>query len=176
MTYLPNGNLVVIDPGYDIPGGAQNVGSLWIYRPDGSVLSQLTGAFASDQLGNSDAVRTGNKVWLLTGSKFLVRSDWDARRGSVTWIDGDVGLNGVVSAQNSLVGASPADSVGTQVMDRGRYRLGSALTDGNLRRGVGVPELNIIGIVKNAALFGCARCARVDTHPLDKSDPKLRPI
>ena len=48
-----------------------------------------------------------------------MRSDWNARRGCVTWIDGDVGLNGVVSAQNSLVGASPADSVGTQNSNTG---------------------------------------------------------
>ena len=119
VTYLPNGNLVVIDPSYDIPGGAINVGSLWIYRPDGSVLSQLTGAFAGDQLGNNEAVRTGHRVWMLTGSKFLVRTDWKARRGAFTWIDGDVGLNGVVSELNSLVGASPSDSVGTQTSDTG---------------------------------------------------------
>ncbi len=119
VTYLPNGNLVVIDSSFDLEDGTQRVGALWIYRPDGSLLSRLTGAFADDSLGAEEATRTGGKVWLLSGSRFLVRSRWNNRAGSVTFIDGDVGLDGVVSASNSLVGSSPDDTVGSHLANEG---------------------------------------------------------
>lgn len=118
VTYLPNGNLVVIDAGFDLDG-VQNVGAVFIYRQDGMLLSRLTGAFANDRLGSSDATRTGGKVWLLAGSNFLVRSFWNGDRGAVTFVNGDVGLNGVISASNSLVGSSPGDRVGTATSDTG---------------------------------------------------------
>lgn len=149
ITYLPNGNLVVIDPYFDLEDGTQNAGAVWIYRPDGSLLSRLTGAFAGDLLGNEEATRTGSKVWLLSGSRFLVRSRWNNRAGSVTFIDGDVGLNGVVSASNSLVGASPDDTIGTRLANDGI----TVLPGGNYV--VNSPEWDAPGVVNAGAVtFG----------------------
>jgi Repeat of unknown function (DUF5650) len=119
VTYLPNGNLVVIDPLFDL-NGVQNVGAVFIYRPNGELLSRFTGSFANDQLGQNETVSSRSKVWLLSGSNFLVRTtSWNSARGAVTFINGELGLNGSVSAANSLVGSSPDDRIGTLSSDTG---------------------------------------------------------
>ncbi|MBE2240499.1 MAG: hypothetical protein IAE81_22110, partial [Caldilineaceae bacterium] len=47
ITMLPNGNVVVTDPSYDIPNGAADVGAVYLY--DGAthtMISMLTGSTA----------------------------------------------------------------------------------------------------------------------------------
>jgi hypothetical protein len=112
VRWLPNGNLVVVDPNFDREDGTANVGAVWIYRPDGTLLSRLTGAAANDNLGSAETVGPIG-VPIVGGSNIVVRSfNFAAGAGSVTWIDGDVGLDGVISASNSLVGGSPGDRIG----------------------------------------------------------------
>ncbi len=56
VTALPNGNIVVTDPDYDIPGGAADVGAVYLY--DGAtraLISMLTGSTENDKAG-SDGV------------------------------------------------------------------------------------------------------------------------
>lgn len=114
VTWLPNGNFVVIDNLFDREDGTQNVGAVWLYRPDGSVISRLTGANANDQLGNTDLANPGSKVLILSGSNFVVRTfNYNSQAGAVTFINGTTGLNGVISPANSLVGGSPGDLIGS---------------------------------------------------------------
>jgi len=62
-------------------------------------------------------------------SRFVVRSpQWNFNvsggDGAVTWVSGTTGLNGVVSAANSLVGSKTSDHVGSQgvtVLTNGNY-------------------------------------------------------
>ena len=48
-TVLPNGNIVVTDPLFDrqIPVVA-DVGAVYLYRPDGTLISRITGSTADD--------------------------------------------------------------------------------------------------------------------------------
>ncbi len=119
VRWLPNGNLVVVDNAFDREDGAANVGAVWIYRPDGSLLSRVTGAAANDRLGEGEVVNP-NGIAVVGGSNLVVRSrEFGGGLGAVTFIDGTLGLNGTISAANSLVGSSPADRVGTIGGDAG---------------------------------------------------------
>ncbi len=109
---LPNGNLIVVDPGFDGAGPLVNIGAIYVYRPDGTLLSRLTGSSAGD--------RVGSTIIRLQGNSFLVLSpfwgsqgNYGAGIGAVTLIDGDVGLNGTVSWANSLTGNQAGDEIGS---------------------------------------------------------------
>lgn len=126
---LPNGNFVVVDPLYDA-GATANVGAVSLY--DGSTLaliSQLTGGSAEDKVGDGG-------VTVLASGNFVVRSlFWDgpgaADAGAVTWASGVTGVNGAVSATNSLVGATVNDLVGNiTVLANDNYVISSPQWDG----------------------------------------------
>ena len=110
VVLLPNGNFVVTDPDYSIPGGAAKVGAVYLYSPARTLISTLTGSKADDQVGSFG-------VTVLTNGNYVVKSaNWDnatiINAGAVTWCDGDTGINGVVSTTNSLVGGTAGDQVG----------------------------------------------------------------
>jgi hypothetical protein len=83
VTVLPNGNFVVTDPGFSIPGFA-NIGAVYLY--DGAtlkIISTLTGSTPNDLVGNFG-------VTVLTNGNFVVRSGfWNngaaTQAGAVTW-------------------------------------------------------------------------------------------
>ena len=115
VTVLPNGNIVVTDPGFDGPGPVADVGAVRLYRPNGSLISTLRGGSANDRVGGG----TGGGVVVLANGNFVVISpDWDAGAvvnvGAVTFVSGSTGLNGVLSAANSLVGSTANDRVGNR--------------------------------------------------------------
>ena len=56
------------------------------------------------------------------GNYVVADSQWNGAEGVVTWGSGASGVTGVVSADNSLVGSSANDQVGTR---------DTALTNGN---------------------------------------------
>lgn len=103
-----------------MPGPVADVGA--VYLLDGAtlaIISTLTGSVASDQVGNGG-------IRVLTNGNFVVMSSgWDdgalVNVGAVTWCSGTTGLNGVVSAANSLVGSTTSDFIGSV----------TALTNGN---------------------------------------------
>ena len=103
VAVLPNGNIVVVDP----DGPATDVGSAYLYDPDGNLISTLTGSQAGDHVGSSGI------VVLATGDYVIVSPQWNANAGAVTWGSATAGVTGVVSASNSLVGSSAVDSVGS---------------------------------------------------------------
>lgn len=132
VTVLPNGNFVVTDPGYDLPGGVANVGAVYLYSPLGVQISKLTGSSSDDAVGSGRVVVVGD------GNFVVCSPEWaygvgahDA--GAVTWGSGSTGVSGVVSAQNSLVGDKANDFVGQAgtsagsitVLSNGSYVVGS---------------------------------------------------
>ena len=110
VTVLPNGNIVVTDPGYDV-GGKANVGAVYLYEgATGTLISALIGGAANDQVGS-------HGVTVLSNGNYVVISPyWDnggaTDAGAVTWGNGGAGASGQVSAANSLVGATAGDLVG----------------------------------------------------------------
>jgi hypothetical protein len=122
VTVLPNGNIVVTDPGFNLPGPIVGVGAVYLFN--GSTLaeiSRLTGTVAGDAVGN------GGVTVLANGNYVITSSSWDgggpASIGAVTLGNGTTGISGTVSAANSLVGATANDTVGSVAI--------TTLTNGN---------------------------------------------
>ncbi len=119
-------NLVDTDPEYDM-GGIQNVGVVYLYHGGThALISTLTGSSANDQVGNSGVVALAN-------GNYVVRSLlWNGNRGAATWSLGASGSNGVVSEQNSLIGSSAGDTVGSSVvaLSNGNYVVSSPQWNG----------------------------------------------
>jgi hypothetical protein len=109
---LDNGNYVVADPYYD-EGSTADVGAVFLYHGFTHLLiSKLTGSSTNDRIG-LDGISP------IAGNKFVIRSSaWSngsiADAGAVTVVDGSIGLTGVVSATNSLVGSWVGDKVGSK--------------------------------------------------------------
>lgn len=127
VAVLPNGDFVVADPQAPGAGGIPQAGAVYHYRPNGSLVATLRGASAGDQIGGSDLIGTTG-IFVLANGNYLVRSPrWDngsaVDAGAVTFVRGDTGLEGVVSASNSLVGSSANDFIG--------FRRPLALANGN---------------------------------------------
>lgn len=103
---LPNGNIVVADPGFDAPGPVVDVGAVYLYSATGTLISTLTGSNAFDRVGS-------NGVTVLANGNYVVRSSfWNDLRGAVTWGSATTGVSGTVSAANSLVGGTASDQIG----------------------------------------------------------------
>ena len=121
VTVLPNGNFVVNDSFYSIPGGAANVGAVYLYDATTlKIISTLTGSAAND--------RVGSGITVLTNGNYVVSSiEWHIV-GAVTWCSATTGCSGVVSANNSLIGGTAYDGVGDggiKVLANGNYLVNS---------------------------------------------------
>lgn len=108
VAVLPNGDIVVTDPEYGAAG--TNVGAVYLYSPDGALISKLTGSTPNDQVGYYG-------VTVLTNGNFVIPSPFwsdgtNSGVGAVTLVNGTTGLSGVVSSTNSLVGSNAYDAVG----------------------------------------------------------------
>jgi hypothetical protein len=107
---LPNGNIAVIDHGYD-SGALADVGAIYLYDgATGALLSTTTGTQASDMIGSGGAL-------ILTDGDFLVRSpSWD--KGAVpdasalTRCSGTTGCPATITSANSLTGSNTLDGIG----------------------------------------------------------------
>jgi hypothetical protein len=125
VTALPNGNIIVTDPYYDL-GSTVDVGAVYLYAGgSGALISTLTGSMADDRVGYDGVV-------VLSNGSYVVRSlSWDnggaTDTGAVTWCSGTIGCTGTVSAANSLVGSTASDQVGYYVtaLNNGNYVVGS---------------------------------------------------
>lgn len=102
IVVLPNGNYVVSSPG-------DANGTMAFGRGDSGVKGEISGSIAlvSDALGGP-----GNVTVLPNGNFVVLSPTWNQSRGAITWVSGDVGIVGTISAQNSLVGHYPNDQVG----------------------------------------------------------------
>lgn len=129
---LTNGNFVVVDSKFD-SGALADVGAVALYNgATNQLISRLTGAAAGDAVGAGGVVEVGN-------SNFVVASRYvNAAAGAATWVSGTAGLNGVVSAANSLIGSHPGDDVtagGITVLTNGNY----VFTGANWRNSANTP-------------------------------------
>lgn len=105
---LPNGNIVVADPGYS-KNGLEAVGAVYLY--DGRTLdliSVIIGKESQDRIGSDGII-------ILKNGNFLIRSShWSnglsSNIGAITWVSATKGVNGFVSSENSLIGGSYPDS------------------------------------------------------------------
>ncbi len=104
VVVLPNGNIVASNPNESV-----SMGAVYLLSPTGIVLSKLTGSVASDSIGS------GGVVVLSNGNFLVISPNWNGTSfdaGAVTWVNGETGLDGQVSASNSLVGATAQEHVG----------------------------------------------------------------
>ncbi len=119
ITALPNGNYVVASSDWNNCEGAVT----W-----GNGTTGVTGTIsAANSLvgvsGGSVDDSSGLKVTPLTNGNYVVsNSEWNGGEGEATWGSGTAGVDGAVSAANSLVGLNAEDDVGLDV---------TALTNGN---------------------------------------------
>jgi hypothetical protein len=117
---LPSGNVAITSPNDDF--GGTDAGAVYLFNGmTGSLISTLRGSSASDQVGTTGLTQ-------LTNGNYVIRSsNWDSGTvtdvGAVTWGSGMLGVSGVVSSSNSLVGSSASDGVGSTGV--------TALTNGN---------------------------------------------
>ncbi len=131
VTSLSNGNVIVMD------WYANNyMGAVYLFNgTTGALLSAVTGS-TGGSLQTGDEV--GQSIVPLTNNNFVVGSPyWNGGMGSggmgaATWIDGMVGLSGVISASNSLVGSLSGDAVGSSLtpLVNGNYVVGSPSWNG----------------------------------------------
>ena len=158
---LTNGNFVVISANWD-NGATVNAGAVtWGNGTTGvngavSSTNSLVGSTAGDQIG-------GSGVTALTNGNYVVRSaSWDngavANAGAVTRGSGTTGVNGAVSAANSLVGTTANDNVGNvgvTALSNGNYVVVSASWDNGATAGAGAATwgsgaVGVVGAVSAA--------------------------
>lgn len=120
VTVLPNGN-VVVTSAYDDLGGT-DAGAVYLYNGQtGALISSLTGSHVNDHVGMDG-------ITVLSNGNFLVRSAFWNTVGAVTFVNGTTGLNGVVSASNSLLGSTGSDQLGSSgvvALPNGNYVISS---------------------------------------------------
>lgn len=164
VTVLPNGNIVVVDP----DGRIFDRGTVYLYRPDGTLISTLSGASSGDRVGSGGVTVLANGNYVISSPTW--RNDLAARAGAVTWANGDVGVSGTVSASNSLVGSSANDLVGEVTsLPNGHYVVRSTSWDNGLSIDAGAVTwgngaIGRVGLVSEAnSLVGTAPDDRVGT-------------
>jgi len=136
-----NGNVVVTSSGDD--WGGTNTGAVYLYNSStGALVSTLRGSTANDQVGFPGA--TSGVTALINGNYVVSSSYWNTgvatSAGAVTWGSGTIGVAGVVSAANSLVGSTTNDQVGSfgvTALTNGNYVVSSPSWDNGAVTGAG---------------------------------------
>lgn len=126
MQILPNGN-VVVDKVADDFGGT-NAGAIYLYNGfTGALISALRGSTVDDR------VSFGGFTILTNGNYVVISPTWrdgnvNPLCGAATFCNAATGVNGPVSAANSLVGTTTLDQVsasGVIALTNGNYAVGS---------------------------------------------------
>jgi hypothetical protein len=135
VTALTNGNYVVTSPDWD-NGAATNAGAAtWGSGTSGvtgtiDAANSLVGITTDDQVGGGDVRALTNGNYVVISHVWNNGAATDA--GAVTWGSGTVGIQGVVSAANSLIGSTANDSVGfcgVTTLTNGNYVVRSPFWD-----------------------------------------------
>jgi len=116
ITVLPNGNVVVCDS-----NAGNGIGAVYLYGTSGNLISTLKGSTEGDNIGSRPVVVLANGNYLIHSPQW--HNDSAENAGAVTWGSATTGVSGVVSAENSLVGTTAFDEVGSLQS--------TALTNGN---------------------------------------------
>ena len=131
VTALPNGNIVVVDAFHEAPGGVSYAGAVHLYNgATGALISTMSGTTAYDYVG-------GGGVSVLANGDYVVLSlNWDrdgvADVGAATLCSGTSGCPASVSADNSIVGSTAGDNVGSNgivLLANGNYLVQSPSWD-----------------------------------------------
>jgi hypothetical protein len=189
VNVLPNGNIVVTDQYFDAPGppAVADVGAVYLYRPDGTLISTLIGSSPGDRIGGFHG------MVVLTNGNFVVSSpNWNngsiADAGAVTFGSRDKGVSGTVSPANSLVGTSAGDRVGnagiaalangnyvvaSEEWDNSEIATGYVGTPGSGTRGIGGPVLDAGAVTFGSGTTGISgpvssANSLVGTSPTDR--------
>src|SRR5262249_46016340 len=134
VTPLSNGNYVVSSSSWNGGRGAASWGN-GATGATGTVsaANSLVGTTPNSSIFSQNGDRVGSLVTALNNGNDVVSSPyWNGVRGATTWGSGTTGVHGTVSADNSLVGSSPGDQVGTffveslTTLPNGNYVVGSA--------------------------------------------------
>ena len=144
-TALTNGNYVVGSPAWAGRHGAATWGN------GSSGIGGIKGEVSASNslVGSSDTDFVGGQITALTNGNYVVESSsWNgsvpySSVGAVTWGNGGVGVKGVVSASNSLVGTTYGDHVGMQgviALSNGNYVVASGFWSN-----IGAPNTEDIG-------------------------------
>ncbi len=112
---LDNGNIVNVYSGSD-----SSRGWVQLFSPTGTLISMLTGSNSYDRVGSGGLTKLANGNYVVVSPLW---SDGLGASGAATWMDADVGIQGIVSSTNSLVGANSGDFTGAQVvaLSNGHY-------------------------------------------------------
>jgi hypothetical protein len=105
---LTNGNYVVVSSHWDQGLGAvtwANGSAATTFEVDSA--NSLVGAAAGDNVG------AGGVIALTNGNYVVASPNWSTNTGSVTWGNGSVGTSGTVSGDNSIIGATGGDKIGS---------------------------------------------------------------
>ena len=103
ITFLSNGNYVVVDAGYD-EGAVPNVGAVYLYYGlNNTLISTLKGSTANDNIGSQGVTALSNGNYVVNSPNWANGTATNA--GAVTWGNGSTGISGTVSSSNSLVGS-----------------------------------------------------------------------
>ena len=116
VTALTNGNYVVSSIGWQSSPGLRVGAATWGDGRQGvtgkvSLSNSLIGRTSNDQVGTAIALSNGNYVI----SSVLWDNNGVNNVGAVTWANGNTGLAGIVTPENSLIGSSTIDFVGTVI-------------------------------------------------------------
>ena len=150
VVVLPNGNMVITDPGY------ADRGAIYLYSAAGQQISKLTGSPPGSNDGSAGIEWDIINITVLANGNYVIDyPQWSSGAtyalGAVTWGSAKTGVSGVISANNSLIGTNAGDHVGREgviALANGNYLVGStqwvnevgqhagALTWGNGQTGV----------------------------------------
>ena len=124
VVVLRNGNYLVLSPEAD-SGAIADTGAVTFANGSTGITGTLStqnslfGSTAGDRIGYIDYIIEDvldNVRELRNGNIVLISPDWDngpaVNAGAATFIDGNVGRTGVISAANSLVGSHSNDRIG----------------------------------------------------------------
>jgi len=152
VTFLTNGNYTIALPYWD-NGAATDAGAVtWGSKDTGVVgtissANSLVGSTQNDYVGKGTFSNYGVQA-LANGNYAVYSYSWDngsiANAGAVTIGNGLTGISGVLSQDNSIVGASANDQVGYSRMidlSNNKYALVSNYVDGNGVADVGAVTL-----------------------------------
>ncbi len=109
VTALADGNYVVVSPFWNNNEGA----ATW-----GNGTTGVTGTIttANSLIGCGDQSGELMVTPLTNGNYVVSNSQWNGGEGEVTWGSGATGVDGTVSAANSLIGSHDGDGVGYHVI------------------------------------------------------------
>ncbi len=112
---LSNGNYVIRNPAWRT-ATFTNLGAATFASGTTGLVGSVTPA--NSLIGQVSNDQVGAEIVALANGNYLVCSPrWNGSRGAITWASGIGGITGTISAANSLVGNTAADSVGSTLTE-----------------------------------------------------------